>query len=151
VVAPNTEHSILSPIQRLVHWLQDWRERQAEMAELDGLGEEGLREIAADLGLSTAQLRDLASQGPHAADLMPRLMTALGLDPDMIRQAEPMVFRDMQRTCSGCSDKSRCAHDLNDGAIQRSYREFCPNADTLSALEAERIEEIRAGMSSRGR
>lgn len=138
-----TDAPHLSPVARVLHWLQDWRTRQAELAELDTLGADGVRSIASDLGLSPADLRELTALGPHAADLMPRLMTALGLDPAVIERAEPMVFRDLQRACACCSDHGRCAHDLADGTIAETYREYCPNAETMSALQAEIIADQR--------
>jgi hypothetical protein len=141
--APATEASSHSPVKRVIEWLRAWRERQAGLAELDNLGEDGVRAIAADLGLGSAELRELAALGPDSAELMPRLLSALGLDPEVLRRAEPMVYRDLQRVCSCCADKGRCAHDLAEGSIAATYREFCPNAETVSALAAEDIEDAR--------
>ena len=50
-------------------------------------------------------------------------------------KAEPMVMRDLQRVCSGCDHKQECADHMAVGDAAQTYRAFCPNAETLTALK----------------
>ena len=43
-------------------------------------------------------------------------------------------MRDLERVCALCEHKRQCAHELSAGKAAEDYPEFCPNADTLSAL-----------------
>ncbi len=68
--------------------------------------------IARDLHLPTDELRLLAGHDPGSADLLYARLTHLEIDVEKIRVAAPDVMRDMQRCCSGCVEKQRCAHEL---------------------------------------
>ena len=54
-------------------------------------------------------------RGPHAADELPKMLTALRIDQDDLARAEPLVLRDMERVCALCSQKRRCDRDLAAG------------------------------------
>jgi len=104
-------------------------------SELRCCGETEIERIAKDLQMSPAELRAVARQGPHAADLLLRRMAALDLDPAEVAEAGPQTFRDLQRTCSMCESKRRCARDLaHDSVADPAWKDYCPNAETLSAL-----------------
>jgi hypothetical protein len=85
------------------------------------------------VGLDAGDLRTLVPHGKDAAALLPHMMQALNLDPE----ATPLgVLRDLQRVCSLCKNKSECACELARGSADTTYAEFCPNADTLRALQS---------------
>jgi hypothetical protein len=44
----------------------------------------------------------------------------------------------MQRVCTMCSQKPHCGHDIDRDPSDPEWRDYCPNVDTLDALEAER-------------
>jgi hypothetical protein len=66
-------------------------------------------------------------------------MTVLHLEPTAFAQSEPATFRDCNALCGV---RGRCARDLEqqrqDPAWQE-WRDYCPNATTLSALAALQI------------
>lgn len=81
--------------------------------------------------------RLLADQlGP--SKLLPQRLAALGLDVNYIREAEPALYRDMQRVCLGCSRRGKCARDLWRGDVEAGMRDYCPNAATIDPLILDR-------------
>ncbi len=117
-------------IDRFARWLKHRR----EIAGSCNCNSEEYARIAHDLNLSTAELNTLVQRGGHASDELASMMQALRLDPEAVRRVEPMVMRDLERVCTLCGHKRECAHELAAGKAAEDYAEFCPNADTLSAL-----------------
>lgn len=72
----------------------------------------------------------------HAADLLLRRMAALDLDFREICRAEPRTVRDLQHLCTTCGNHRQCAADLDHDAAHPAWKNYCPNAPTLSALYA---------------
>jgi hypothetical protein len=64
-------------------------------------------------------------------------MDALHLDADALAKSEPSTMRDLQRLCSSCVSKKRCQRDLLLVPDDPMWRHYCPNADTLDALQSE--------------
>jgi hypothetical protein len=122
-----------SPIQTILQWWQDWTEGGSA---LKCCGEETVERIAKDVGVSAPELRRLASLGPESADLLLQRMEVLDLDRNEVSQATPEAFRDLQRTCSMCESHRRCARDLARDAAVPAWKDYCPNAATLIALNA---------------
>ena len=110
------------------------------MAELDYCGPSERAHIAHDVGVSSADLRILAGKWPHSADLLLRRMEESKLDAAEIKQVEPQVIRDLQRTCSFCMSKRKCTHDLASNPSDPAWETYCPNATTLNALITERAK-----------
>lgn len=75
--------------------------------------------------------------GPHAADELPGLLKALGIDEEALARAEPLVLRDMERVCTLCRDKGQCDRDLAAGTSAEHYRGYCLNASTIDSLGQE--------------
>ena len=90
--------------------------------------------IAGELRMSSADLEALVRQGPHAADELPKMLTALSIDQDDLARTEPLVLRDMERVCALCSQKRRCDRDLAAGTSAAHYQEYCANAPTIDGL-----------------
>lgn len=120
-----------SPLQAVLQWCRDW---MAGNSQLRCCGEETVERMARDVGVSVSELRRLASLGPESADLLLRRMKALDLDPNEVSQATPEAFRDLQRTCSMCESHRRCARDLARDSAIPAWKDYCPNAATLVAL-----------------
>ncbi|MDC7789733.1 hypothetical protein PQJ75_18870 [Rhodoplanes sp. TEM] len=73
--------------------------------------------------------------------LLCRRMRALRLDPDELYCSEPRAFGVLRRRCAGCTVPGRCARDLADEFADpawQDWRNYCPNATTLSILSALR-------------
>ena len=126
----DAEHLRWKLLGSFVRWLRMWAP-DAEVVELEQCGDD-IQRIAADAGLTAADLRRLIPLGPEAAALLPHMMEALNLDP----AAAPVeVLRDLQRVCSQCKRKIECTCELARGSADTTYVDFCPNADTLRALQ----------------
>jgi len=115
------------------HWQATW----AQAHELDGLDQAQREALARDIGVPAAMLPALAARGPDAAAELPRLMEALSLDADRVRQIHAALMRDMSLTCSGCTVAVRCRDDLQQEQAPAHYAGYCPNAETLQELQGE--------------
>jgi Family of unknown function (DUF6455) len=122
-----------SPIQAILQWCRDWITGDSQ---LKCCGEETVERMAQDVGVSVSELRRLASLGPESADLLLRRMEALDLDRNEVSQTTPETFRDLQRTCTMCESHRRCARDLARDSAIPAWKDYCPNAATLIALNA---------------
>jgi hypothetical protein len=120
--------------------LRGWVQRQKDLLALDALGSEGRRDIAQDLNLSESTLCGLASRGHGASEELPKMLQALSLDPAELSLTHPAVLRDMVVVCSECDEKSRCRSDLTLRIAAAKYDEYCPNAQTIEALQEEEMK-----------
>jgi hypothetical protein len=111
-------------------WLKHRRELK-EMREMDAVN---FGQIAGDLRISSADLEALVRQGPHAADELPKMLRALGIDQADLTRTEPALLRDMERVCSLCGHKSQCSHELAAGSAAAHYEEYCGNAPSIDGL-----------------
>ena len=117
--------------------IKDWQLNWKRRHELDFLDPDQRNALARDIGVPAEMLPILVARGPDAAKELPRLMNALSLDPEQIRQIHASLMRDMSLTCSGCTAAIRCRDDLERGVAPIHYREYCPNADGLKELQDE--------------
>ena len=122
-----------SPIQTILQWCRDWTEGGSP---LQCCGEETVERIAKDVGVSVPELRRLANLGSESADLLLHRMEVLDLDRNEVSQTTPETLRDLQRTCSMCESHRRCARDLARDSAIPAWKDYCPNAATLIALNA---------------
>lgn len=122
-------------LDRVALWIRESAFKGAELHELALSDSTELSRVASDLGLTVVELRTLASHGSGAADLLPKMLKAVNIDVDAVTRVEPMVMRDLQRVCSGCHHKQECTDHIAAGDAALTYRAFCPNAETLTALK----------------
>ena len=98
-----------------------------------------------DIGAFTAELdaaldlRALARRGPEEANLLPRRLAELGLDPDEIARLEPVLFRELHWHCTMCDSKGECSVDLAGDAATwpertDAWQGYCRNVATLRLL-----------------
>ncbi|MCM2473858.1 hypothetical protein HGO38_10275 [Rhizobium sp. CG5] len=125
-----------SAVSRIIDWMAKGWERASEADMIASLDDETIREIAHDCGIQPDQLIALAKAGPHAADEMPAMMRALGIDPMEVETRFREQFRAMQIDCSNCTSKDECRRDLKDGTAAQHFNDYCANADDLSSLRA---------------
>jgi hypothetical protein len=118
-----------------------WRKHTAIRQDLDSLGSIGPEEIArmaGDIGISASDLRALATHCSDAAGLLERRLESLGLSATELAHSSMAQLRDMERLCTMCKNKGRCARDLADDPSDPVWRQYCPNEDALMALRQER-------------
>jgi len=125
-----------SPINVLAQWFREHITKSDE-AELKCLGDEVVERIAKDMGVTAPELHELARMGPGAAALLQRRMAELDLDPTEVARLEPNTLHDLQRVCTMCEHHRRCARDLSQHPADPVWKDYCPNAATLEALNAE--------------
>ena len=132
-------------MSRLAPWLRNWVGNRSGRFELNRLGQQELRNVAHDAGVSSGELRALAGKWPDSADLLKRRMSALHIDPVELAKNEPAVSRDLNKLCSLCADKRQCKRDLDAGSVNSRWRRYCPNTSTLMALLHPREREAHTG------
>jgi transcriptional regulator with XRE-family HTH domain len=113
----------------------DWLRHRRELNELRQLNTSEFERIATELRVSPGDLNDLVRQGPHAADELPKLLKALGIDEEGLARTQPLVLRDMERVCALCSHKGECDRDLAAGSSAEHYEGYCLNASTIQTLD----------------
>jgi len=84
-------------------------------------------------------LRALARRGPEEANLLPRRLVELGLDPDEIARLEPALLRELHWHCTMCDRTGECSVDLAGDAVgwperTDAWHGYCRNAATLRLL-----------------
>lgn len=125
-------------------WLARWRDRRAiqkALAEFDRGGAD-VRRMAADLGCSTADLRDIVAAGPSRLRLLTRMLQAHGLARAAIAKTNPGLLRDIEASCSRCRSAARCERELEAGSAVAHAGKFCMNAETMADLRAEERERF---------
>jgi hypothetical protein len=75
--------------------VRDWRRRQNQLSSLDPKEHDG--RVAAELGMSTNALKDLAARGPDAANLLYGRMRALGISKVDVDYAAQGVMHDLRQ------------------------------------------------------
>ena len=121
----------------LVTAFGDWLKHRREMNELRELNTSEFDRIAGELRVSPSDLTELVRQGPHAADQLPQMLKALGIDEEALARTQPLVLRDMERVCALCHQKGECVRDFAAGTAAEHYEEYCPNAPTIDVLGPE--------------
>jgi hypothetical protein len=128
------------------HWsiFKAWKDRKvacSSFADSDVCSQYELKRRADYLGIPVAQLRWVSSYRPDPISLLERRMEALSLNPDEVTHIEPLTVRGLQHRCVRCKKREQCALDLADEFADpgwQSWRDYCPNAATLSMLSTFR-------------
>ena len=127
-------HDHRGVLDAIAGWVKSYREAIGLRNEMANCTPEQVASIARDMGLTSGELLSITAKGPRAADELPRLLRALGVDPVKLASEGPGTMRDLQRICITCGHKGQCQHDLAKGTAASHYREYCPNAISLDAL-----------------
>jgi Family of unknown function (DUF6455) len=132
---PIDEHSPIESIfGAIANWVTRYRQAAGLKRELAKCGPEEVAAMARDVGLSTQELEFIASKGSNAADELPKLLRALGVDPQKVISDRNTTLRDLQRICITCGHKGQCKHELAAGTAAKHYRDYCPNAMSIDEL-----------------
>ena len=127
-------------VEFLIDTFADWLKHRRELSEIRQMDRSDFDRIASELQVSPGELDTLVRRGPHAADELPKLLKALGIDPTGLARTEPLVLRDMERVCSLCHHKRECDRDLAAGTSASHYEGYCLNAPTIDALNRQAVE-----------
>src|SRR6266567_2665945 len=103
-------------VSLVVDTFGEWLKHRRELKEMHEMDAANFSRIASELRMSSTDLEALVRQGPHAADELPKMLQALGIDRADLARTEPLVLRDMERVCSLCNQKRRCGHELATGS-----------------------------------
>ena len=96
--------------------------------------------MARDVGLTASDLRALANHCSDAANLLQRRLAACGVSAKELAHTAPAELRDMERLCTMCGSKRRCAHDLAADPADPVWLQYCPNAPSLTQVAHTGIE-----------
>ena len=122
----------LGSLQTIWRWLRT----QHDACDLAAVDDREVEQIAKDIGVSSAELYSLARSDAKDADLLLQRMAALDLDCKEVARLEPATMHDLQRLCTLCNRRKRCAHDLAHAPSDPNWKDYCPNVATLLALDA---------------
>lgn len=122
-------------VEALINTFSDWLRHRRDLSEVRRMDTTEFDRIAGDLRVSPGELDTLVRRGPHAADELPRLLKALGINEADLARTEPLVLRDMERVCAMCASKKQCDRDLAAGTSAEHYEGYCLNAPTIESLD----------------
>jgi len=130
--------NVIAPI---AEWWRRHATIQENLADLGAFGPAEMARMAQDVGIAPSDLRELARHCSDAADLLDRRLEALGLAASGLAATAPAELRDMERLCTLCQSKGRCARDLAADPSDPVWRQYCPNEQTMVALAREGVEQ----------
>src|SRR5262249_5607104 len=102
---------------------------------------ESERRAAGDVkrATSAASSVELSDRRFPDVGLLFRCMARFNIDARELAQSDPLLFRELQGLCTLCRSREQCAGDLarefDDVGLEK-WREYCPNAATLTMLGA---------------
>jgi uncharacterized protein YjiS (DUF1127 family) len=126
-------------VQDLIDSFASWLKHRREVNEMRQLDRADFDRIAQDLRIAPDDLEELVRHGRHAADELPRMLAQLGISAEALGRAQPLLLRDLERTCALCNHKGQCDRDLAEGTAAENYPGYCANASTLESLERAEI------------
>jgi len=123
-----------------------WRHRrdQREFARLVEDCPTEADRLARDLNIDRAGLAAIVRQGREQSALLKRRLRILGIDADQVRRTEPGVSNDLHRCCALCGVKARCTNDMVRRPQSAAWRTYCPNVQTIEALQAGQDASLAA-------
>ena len=133
------------------HWdsARAWWRRQAAVRELMALPLDETERIIHDIGLSMSDMWALTRADCGPGVLLPTRLTSVGLNPASLERSQPTTFRDLQVSCSRCTNWRRCARDLANGDRQTSSPAYCLNSNLIDGLMAEQSRAAPARDNAR--
>ncbi len=128
-----------SVVDAMIAALCDWARDRRLNRHVEECDSYEIVRMARDAGLSSSELRRMSKLKPDAAKLLLERMAALHLNPETLAKTDPSTMHDLQRLCSNCASKRRCQRDFIRHLDAPVWRQYCPNAGTLDALQFEAI------------
>jgi hypothetical protein len=68
------------------------------------------------------------------------MLQGVSIDPAELSLTHPAILRDMAVVCSECDEKFRCRRILRCISPKRHSDEYCPNAETIGALQEAKMK-----------
>ncbi|MDI1267316.1 MAG: hypothetical protein PS018_29045 [bacterium] len=127
------------PGRGVMGWLKTIVARFTNRGDLSGLDRSEFEQVARDLNLSRYELQRLSGGNGSSPALLHQRMADFDLAPEALTRQHPEVMRDLQRVCGMCDATKRCANEFARNAPASSRSDYCPNTQTLQALERENI------------
>jgi hypothetical protein len=121
----------------LLGWIKAAASKFAIPNELHDIDRDEFEQIARELNLSTAELYGLSSKTGLTGELLKNRLEEFKLSADLVRERHPEVLRDLQRVCGNCTSTRRCASEFEHATGPGERSDYCPNIQTLRALETE--------------
>ena len=115
-----------------------FRDAISRRGELQRCDRREIESIARELNVSPAELGALALMPSHSLAPLSKRLSHAGLSETGLATSHPEVLRDLQRVCSQCPSKARCARDLR-RERRATPSKYCPNEQTLQALAREAV------------
>jgi hypothetical protein len=115
----------------------EWLKHRRELREMREMDAANFGRIASELRMSSADLEALVRQGPHAADELPNMLAALGVDQEVWRGASPSC-------CATWNASARCA------TTSASATAISPPAPRLRIIRNIAAMPTRSTASARG-
>lgn len=141
----NTESShprVDSVLNAIAGWTSRYRRTRADRQAFSQCSPDEVAKIAHDIGVTQDELVSLAGKTPDSAQVLDRLLRALGVE--RVAHQDEAVMNDLKRLCIFCGEKQRCQHELAAGSAVEHFRQYCPNAFTLDTLITENVLQRRA-------
>jgi hypothetical protein len=126
-------HAEPGPLARILDWIKVRLDRNSEVARLS---RGDIAAMAADLGLSEADFRDVLPRTADNGMLMDRMILARGMDPTAVRHSLAALVRDLELICTRCPETTRCRRELDAGTAAEHCHQYCLNAVTFDDLVA---------------
>ena len=123
----------------LIGWLKAIVSRAVNRNELRDIGRAEFNQIARDLNLSSLELHKLSVGNGSSPALLEKRLAEFDLAPELVKRLHPEVLRDLQRVCAMCASTKRCAREFARQEPASGRSEYCPNTQTLEALEREDV------------
>jgi hypothetical protein len=120
-----------SLIGRIIDWI---KARALRDDELDSMSHTELQLLAADIGISEADLLAITPGIRDHSDLLDEMILARGLDPELVRHIFVGAIRDMETTCARCRDAEFCRREIKAGTAAEHCHTFCGNAEVIDEL-----------------
>lgn len=120
-------------------WLKAIVSRFTNRGDLSELDRSEFEQVARDLNLSRYELQRLSGGNGSSPALLHQRMADFDLVPEALTREHPEVMRDLQRVCGMCDATKRCASEFASNAPASDRSDYCPNTQTLQALEQEKI------------
>jgi hypothetical protein len=130
-----TEMKSYPVVDTLIDMFSAWLVHAREVAEVCKIDSAEFGHIAHDLGVTSDSLEALVRKGVHAADELPKMFDALGIDRAALARKQPGVMRELSTACAMCLEKRRCDRELAAGSAAQHYHAFCGNAPVLDAMK----------------
>jgi hypothetical protein len=119
-----------APFDRFRRW---WR-NEALRREFEALPEPVRDALARETGIGSREAARMIADHPGPARLMPQRLAAAGLEAGTIEAEQPLLYRDMVRTCANCEAWRRCERDLRYEDVRPVRWDYCPNDGNVDAL-----------------